>query len=146
MLKSYLRRLVPRAAALGTLSRIAGGGPGPQGLGGSGCATESSVRGTALEKHLGRVAEQYLADGLVMGIARLNLLREGVEVAEAALERAPREDRIDPGGLVGPVGDRDGAGDGVRAGEAGLGAVGHVDRCRRTRPPVDLGDGVEEVA
>ena len=38
-----------------------------------------------LQEHLGRVAEEDLADGLVMGVARLDLLRDGMDVAEAAL-------------------------------------------------------------
>jgi len=84
--------------------------------------------GRALEKHLGRVAEQHLADRLVVGIARLDLLREGVDVAEAALEGAPGEDCVNPCRLVGVVGDRDGAGYRMRAGEACAGAVGDVDR------------------
>jgi hypothetical protein len=63
-----------------------------------------------------------------MRVARLDLLREGVDVAEAALERAPWEDRIDPGCLVGVVGDRDGTRYRMRAGEACAGAVGDVDR------------------
>jgi hypothetical protein len=61
----------------------------------------------ALEKHLGGIAEQHLANSLVMGVARLDLLREGVDVSEAPLERAPWEDRVDPGRLIGVVGDRD---------------------------------------
>jgi hypothetical protein len=48
-----------------------------------------------------------------MGVAGLDLLREGVDVAEAALQGAAGEDRVDAGGLVGPVGDRDGVGDGL---------------------------------
>src|SRR5215469_15170154 len=57
-----------------------------------------------LQKHLGRVAEENLADGFIVGVARLDLLRQCVDVAEPALERAAGEDRIDPGRLVGPVG------------------------------------------
>ena len=69
-----------------------------------------------------------MADGFVMGIERLDLLREGVDVAEAALEGTAGEDRIDAGGLVGAVGDRDCAGDRVGAGEARAGAVRNLDR------------------
>jgi hypothetical protein len=65
-------------------------------------------------KYLRRVAEQHLADGFVMDVARLDLLGDGVDVADAALERAFREDRVDCGGFEGGVGDRDGAGDRVR--------------------------------
>src|SRR3954471_1552897 len=55
------------------------------------------------KKLLGRDAEQDLPDRLEMGAACLDLLRERVHVAEAALERAAREDRVDarpPGGEV----------------------------------------------
>jgi hypothetical protein len=62
-----------------------------------------------LEEHLGRLAEEDLADGFVMGVARLDLLGQCVDVAEAPLERAAGEDRVDAGGFVGPVGNRDGA-------------------------------------
>src|SRR6516162_5534276 len=85
--------------------------------------------GQRLKKRLGRVAEQYLADGLVMRVARLDLLREGVDVAEATLERAAGEDRVDAGGLVGPVGDGDGARNRMRAGQPRPRTVRHVDRC-----------------
>src|SRR5437868_3878613 len=105
-------------------------------------------RGTGLEtlkEHLGRVAEENLADGFVMGVARLDLLGEGVDVAEAALEGAAGEDRFNAGGLVGSVGDRDGAGDRVGAGEAGAGAGGDVDWSRRAGAAIDLGDRVEQI-
>src|SRR5205807_5898516 len=98
-----------------------------------------------LKEHLGWVAEENLADGFVMGVARLDLLREGVDVAEAALEGAAGEDRINAGGLVGSVGDRDGAGDRVGAGEAGAGAGGDVDWSRRAGAAIDLGDRVEQI-
>ena len=104
-----------------------------------------------LEEHLGRVAEEDLADGFVMGVARLDLLRQGVDVAEAALEGAAGEDRVDAGGLVGAVGDIYGAGDRVGAGEAGSSAVRDVDRgCIGRRhlagAPVDLGHRVDQIA
>src|SRR5260370_28517400 len=81
-----------------------------------------------LKEHFRWVAEQHFSDGFVMGVPRLDLLREGGEVAEAAFEGAAGGDRVDAGGLVGPVGDRDGAGDRVGAGEARAGAVGDVNR------------------
>src|SRR5438270_3461551 len=81
-----------------------------------------------LKKHLGGVDEEGFADGFVMRVCAFDLLREGVDVAEAALEGAAGEDRVDAGGLVGAVGEYDGAGDGVGAGEAGSGAVGDFDR------------------
>jgi len=34
-----------------------------------------------------------------MGVARLDLLREGVDVAKAALDRAPGEHRVDAAAL-----------------------------------------------
>src|SRR5882724_5247920 len=53
------------------------------------------------KKHLGRHAEQDLPDLFEMSAACLDLLRERVHVAEAALERAAWEDRVDAGSLVG---------------------------------------------
>src|SRR5271168_3622245 len=47
-----------------------------------------SLSFATLKKHLGRHAEQDLPDRLEMGAASLDLLRERVHVAEAALERA----------------------------------------------------------
>src|SRR2546423_9576376 len=87
-----------------------------------------------LQEHLWRVAEEDLAAGFVMGVAGLDLLRQCVDIAEAALEGAAGEDRVDAGGFVSPVGDSNGAGDRVRSGEAGAGAVRGIDRgclCRR---------------
>jgi len=49
-----------------------------------------------LKKRLGRHAEQDLPDRLEMGAACPDLLRERVHVAEAALERAAREDQLIP--------------------------------------------------
>jgi hypothetical protein len=71
----------------------------------------ASSRRETLQKHLGWVAEEDLADGFVMGVAGLDLLGDGVDVAGAALDGAAGEDRIDAGGLVDGVADRDGAGD-----------------------------------
>src|SRR5271165_622163 len=62
-----------------------------------------SISFATLKKHLGRHAEQDLPDRLEMGAACLDLLRERVHVAEAALERAAREDRVDARSLVGEV-------------------------------------------
>jgi len=53
-----------------------------------------------------------------MDVARLDLLRNRVDVAEPPHERAAGEDRIDSRGFVGVVGDRHGGGDGVGSGEA----------------------------
>src|SRR6266478_10248496 len=57
----------------------------------------------ALKKLLGRHAEQDPPDLFEMGGACLDLLRKRVHVAEAALERAAREDRVDTRSLVGEV-------------------------------------------
>jgi hypothetical protein len=97
------------------------------------------------EKHLGRIAEQHLADSLIMRVARLDLLGEGADVAEAALERAPRKDRVDAGGLVSVVRDRNGARNRVRAGEPGSCAVGDGDRGGGAGAPVDVGNRVEQI-
>jgi hypothetical protein len=72
------------------------------------CYSVQAYRNTS-----GGVAEEDLADGFVMGVAGLDLLQEGVDVAEAALGGAAGKDRVDAGGLVGRVGDCDGAGDRV---------------------------------
>src|SRR5579859_3426267 len=50
--------------------------------------------------------EQILADELVMRFATLELLRDGVDVAEASLERAILEDRVRAGQAVRGVDDR----------------------------------------
>ena len=55
-----------------------------------------------------------MADLLEMGAARLDLLGQRMNVAEAALERATREDRVDAGGLVGEVGHLDRAVSAIR--------------------------------
>jgi hypothetical protein len=67
----------------------------------------------AYKNNLWRVAEEDLAYGFVMGVPGLDLLGEGVDVAEAALEGAAGEDRVDAGGLAGPVGDRRCCGRGI---------------------------------
>src|SRR6266446_10644142 len=56
-----------------------------------------------LKKLLGRHAEQDPPDLFEMGGACLDLLRKRVHIAEAALERAAREDRVDARSLVGEV-------------------------------------------
>src|SRR6202011_2996180 len=80
-----------------------------------------------LKKHLWRHAEQDLPDRLEMGAASLDLLRERVHVAEAALERAAREDRVDARCLVGEVRHLGRALDRVGAGEPHAGPIGHLD-------------------
>ena len=97
-------------------------------------------------KRRGRVAVEHDAgDGAVVAVARLDLLAERVDVAEAAVEGAGREDRVDPGGLVDPVGDLDRLVDRRRGGEAEAGALPHV----YGRPIVgrrhDLGAGLQHI-
>ena len=57
-----------------------------------------------LKKPLGRPAEQDPPDLFEMGGAYLDLVRKRVHVADAALERAAREDRVE-GRFRGPVRD-----------------------------------------
>ena len=57
------------------------------------------ISGAALKKHLRRLAEQHLADGFVMGVAGLDLLREGVDIAEVALEGVPGKIASTPAAL-----------------------------------------------
>jgi hypothetical protein len=79
-----------------------------------------------------------LADGFVVGVVGLDLLGDGVDVAEAALEGAAGEDRVDAGGLVGPVGDRDGARNSIEARETRPGAVRDVERPLGASPALRL--------
>jgi hypothetical protein len=53
-----------------------------------------------LKEYFGRVAEEDAAGGFVIGVARLDLLLDDVEVAEAALQRAAGQDRVDAGGCI----------------------------------------------
>src|SRR6201981_3955692 len=46
-----------------------------------------------------------LANGLEMLLAALHLLRDGVDVAEASLERVRFEDRARSGGMIGHIDD-----------------------------------------
>src|SRR6185312_16642591 len=65
-----------------------------------------------------RVAVEHdPADGLKMRVARLDLMRQGVDVTEAALERRADEDGRHAGGLIDVVGDADRYVDGLRAAE-----------------------------
>ena len=54
-----------------------------------------------------------MADGFIMRVERLDLLRQVVYVEEAALDGVAGGDRVDDGGLVGPGGDRNSAGRGI---------------------------------
>jgi hypothetical protein len=74
-----------------------------------------------------------------MGVAGLDLLGDGVDVAGAALDGAAGEDRIDAGGLVDGVADRDGAGDRMGAGKTRRpGAVRDVERPLGASPALRL--------
>jgi len=73
-----------------------------------------------------------------MGDAGLDLLRERVHVAEAALERAARENRIDAGCLVGEVDHLGRALDRVGAGEPHAGPIGHFDRRHTVADQIDF--------
>ncbi len=84
-----------------------------------------------------------MPDRLEMRAARLDLLRQRMHVAEAALERAAREDRVDAGGLVGQVRDLDRAMDRVGAGEPHAGAIGEPDRLHLAGLRVDRGQRVD---
>ena len=57
--------------------------------------------------------------------ARLDLLRQSVDVAEAPLEGATREDRIHPGGFIGEVRHLDRRLDRMRAAQAQSGTLRH---------------------
>src|SRR5216683_3406852 len=98
-----------------------------------------------LKKHLGRHAEQDLPDRLEMSAACLDLLRERVHVAEAALERAAWEDRVDAGSLVGEVCYLGRALDRVGASEPHAGPVGYLDRRHFVGMRVDRGERLDEV-
>ena len=67
----------------------------------------SSRRTFTLKAHqaIGCGAKQILPDGLKMFRPALQVLRYGVDIAEAALERVLLEDRRRPGGVVGGVDD-----------------------------------------
>src|SRR3982074_3979144 len=75
------------------------------------------------ERAVGIAVQHHAADGLEMRLARLDLLRQRMDVAEAALERRAEEDRPSAGGLVEPVGCLLGDMDGLRAAQPPPGAV-----------------------
>jgi hypothetical protein len=60
------------------------------------------------KKHGRRLAKQDLPNRLEMRATRLDLLGQGVDVAEAALVGAARENCIDAGRSIAEVGDIDG--------------------------------------
>src|SRR6185437_6220130 len=75
------------------------GGGDPPGAGAS--ATRSGL--SREHRRVGIEAEQDLADAFVMDVACLDLLRDGVDVAEAALKGLGVEDRSRAGHVIGGV-------------------------------------------
>src|ERR1700686_3472892 len=98
-----------------------------------------------LKKRLGRHAEQDLADLFEMGAACLDLLGQRVHVAEAALERAAREDRVDARCLVSEVCYLGRALDRFGPGEPHPGPIGYLDRRHVVGMRVDCGEGLDQV-
>src|SRR3954454_1158922 len=81
------------------------------------------------EEAVVRVAVQHnLADRLEMRLARLDLLRQGVDVAEAPLERRAEEDRRGAGRLVDRVGDVERGADRLAAAQPHPCPVGRAQR------------------
>src|SRR4051812_680287 len=72
---------------------------------------------SAEESILGVAVQHDLTDRLEVRLARLDLLRQRVDVAEAALERRAEEDRRGAGRLVDRVGDFERCQDGLAAAE-----------------------------
>jgi Dehydratase family len=106
-------------------------------------------RGSLITAHskklLGRDVEQDLPDRLEMSAACLDLLRERVHVAEAALERAVREDRVDACSLVSEVCHLGRRLDGVGAGEPHASPVGDLDRRHTVGMCVDRGERLDQI-
>src|SRR5260370_10014335 len=98
-----------------------------------------------LKKLLGRHAEQDPPDLFEMGGACLDLLRKRVHIAEAALERAAREDRVDARSLVGEVCHLDRAMARLGAGEPHTGPIADIGRRRVVGLRIDRGDRLDEV-
>src|SRR6516165_3993007 len=99
----------------------------------------------SLKKDLGRHAEQDLPDRLEVSAACLDLLRERVHVAEAPLERAAREDRVDARCLVGEVCHFGRALDGVRTGEPHTRTIGDLDRRHVIGMRIDRGERLDQI-
>ncbi len=92
-----------------------------------------------------RHAEQDLPDRLEMRAACLDLLRERVHVAEAALERAAQKDRVDARGLVGEVRHLGRALDRVGAGEPHAGPIDDRDRRHVVGLRIDRGERLDQI-
>src|SRR5471030_513352 len=82
-----------------------------------------SPRTSAHESAVGVAVEHHPSDVLEMRLARLDLLRQRMDVAEASLERRAEEDCRSAGRLVGAVGDLESALDRMAAGQPYAGAV-----------------------
>jgi len=77
-------------------------------------------RAKSEHRRVEREAEEDSADRLVMGLPRLGLLRGGMHVAKAALERAVVEDRRRTGAVIEAVDNLASLVDGPGRGEADL--------------------------
>src|SRR5258708_13534141 len=97
------------------------------------------------KKDLGWHAEQDLPDRLEMSAACLDLVRERVHIAEAALERAAREDRVDARSLVGEVYHLGRPLDRVGAGEPHAGPIGYLDRRRIVGMRAERGERLNQI-
>ena len=80
-----------------------------------------------------------------MGAACLDLLRERVHVAEAAFERAAREDRVNARALVGEVCDLDRTLNRVGAGEPHASPIAYLDRRHVVGMRVDRGERLDQI-
>src|SRR5262249_33847717 len=93
--------------------------------------------GTTSKERCRRLPQRGLPNHLEMGAARLDLLRQGVDVAEAALEPTARENRIHSGSPVGEISYFNGSMDGVNAGKPHTRAVRQADRFDRIGTLID---------
>ena len=79
------------------------------------------------KENLRRVTHENLANGFEMRISGLNLLREGMNIAKAALKSAIRKYRIDASLFVNPIGDFYSEMYGVGSGESDAGPVWNIN-------------------
>ena len=99
------------------------------------CPATPGSRGRILQERPRRLdAEHDLPHRLEVRGARLDLLRQRVDVAEPPLERGAEEDRVHAGRLVGIVRHRLGRLDRKRAGQPHARSRRHVDHPRIRRP------------
>ena len=89
--------------------------------------------GGAQERPRGFDAKQYLPHRFEMCCARLDLLRQRMDVAEPAFERGTQENRIRAGRLVGIIRDRLGGLDGERTGQPHASPCRHIDHANVVR-------------